>query len=426
MIRTAGLDVAILAHQTLIQAGINAVQSPAEHHLALLPYFGDSSMFITITMNHIQAVKAWAEAHGALINLNLLTFELEVKTRNRYFTLHPQFLARIDGRLMHVTRLVREVTGFIGWLPYRPLRWPLASDKLVFKTRLSESGLATPRMWQAPREATTAFVVKRSVGSFGRELAGPYHPGQEPDAVQMQALTKPGSAGSLYAESFVQGTNIKVWFWGERAIHAQLHPYPLIHGNGRDTIAELIETRLKDIQQSWQAYPEKQAVMQALAYQGLDLNAVLPLDLPAWLDYRYGRRFSAEAATGEDDNALPQLPAAQTAQVEAAGRWIAGELEQELNAPVLCSLDGVLDTEGKIWWLEANSNPMFPPTGYPAMFSTLFGTPVAVPGPGSMATPVSGQMVPDMMRGLPNGPGVPAAHPAGLQVRSNTSERIAA
>jgi len=377
-------------------------------------------MFIAITMNHIRAVKAWAEAHGAHVNLNMVTFEMEVKARNRYFTLYPQFLARMNGQLMHVPQLIREVTGFIGWLPYKPLRWPLAADKLVFKKRLTECGLATPRMWPAPREATAAFVIKHSVGSFGKELAGPFHPGQEPDGAQMRALTKQGSTGSIYAESFVHGTNIKVWFWGDRAVHAQLHPYPLINGNGRDTIAELVDARLRDIKQSWAEYPEKPAVMQALAYQGLNLDAVLPSGLSAWLDYRYGRRFAPDAATEEEDSSLRSMPAPQIAQLEAAGQWIAAELRQELSAPVLCTLDGVLDSDGKIWWLEANSNPIFPPTGYPAMFSTLFGTPLSVPEPGSVMASASGQTAPVAMREMPGDVTIPAE-----KLRAVADERVA-
>ena len=38
-----------------------------------------------------------------------------------------------------------------------------------------------------------------------------------------------------------------------------------------------------------------------------------------------------------------------------------------------------LDAQGKIWWLELNSNPVCPPTAYFAMFATLFGTPSQPP-----------------------------------------------
>jgi len=111
--------------------------------------------------------------------------------------------------------------------------------------------------------------------------------------------------------------------------------------------------------------------------------------------------------------------------VEAAGQWIAAELRQELNAPVLCSLDGVLDADGKIWWLEANSNPIFPPTGYPAMFSTLFGTPLSAPQAGATAAPASGQLAPDLMRGPPGGTAIPAARTA-EKLNIGSGERVAA
>jgi len=111
--------------------------------------------------------------------------------------------------------------------------------------------------------------------------------------------------------------------------------------------------------------------------------------------------------------------------VEAAGQWIAAELRQELNAPVLCSLDGVLDADGKIWWLEANSNPMFPPTGYPPMFSTLFGTPLSAPEPAPATVPVD-RMAPDMPREPPNSSAMPAMRPAGIALHPDADRRIAA
>ena len=100
--------------------------------------------YIAITINHVRAIKAWAHAHGGQANLDLLTFELEVKARHRYFVLFPQFLALVNGRLAHVTQLTPDVIGFIGWLPYRAIQWPLSTDKMVFKRCLLQAGLATP------------------------------------------------------------------------------------------------------------------------------------------------------------------------------------------------------------------------------------------------------------------------------------------
>jgi hypothetical protein len=336
-------------------------------------------MFIAITMNHIRAIKAWGEAHGGLANLNVLTFELEVKARNRYFMLFPQFLANINGRIGHVPLLSREVTGFIGWLPYRPMRFSLTTDKLLFKQRLSGAGLATPEKWLNPEHSTQDYVIKSSIGSFGNELLGPYQHGQLPEKSLLEMLAKPNAPGSLYAEAFIQGINLKVWFWGDRAFHVHLHPYPTVTGDGRRNLLELIDARLQRIGQSWMTYAERTMVVGALKYQDLELNAVLQQNQQAWLDYRYGRRFAPDTVTEEEDNALSNMAPVQLSQITQAGRWVAAELIQEINAPVLYSLDGVLDATGKIWWLEVNSNPIFPPTGYAAMLSTLLGTPTVFP-----------------------------------------------
>jgi hypothetical protein len=106
--------------------------------------------FHDATINHLRAVRNWALAHGGSITLDLVGFELEVKAHHRYFTLYPQFLAEPEGRRVHTVMLTDAVVGFIGWLPYRPLRWALSSDKLLFKRRLTELGLPTPTVWDAP------------------------------------------------------------------------------------------------------------------------------------------------------------------------------------------------------------------------------------------------------------------------------------
>jgi hypothetical protein len=134
--------------------------------------------FIVATLNHFRAVQTWAAANDAQVQLNVLNFEMEVKARHRYFTLKPQFLASMDGRFAHVPALTPEATGLIGWLPYRPpLRWDLASDKLRFKAFIAQAGYRTPEWWLEPDRANADHILKRSRGSFGYELYGPFRPG---------------------------------------------------------------------------------------------------------------------------------------------------------------------------------------------------------------------------------------------------------
>lgn len=335
-------------------------------------------VFTLMTMNHFRAVKAWGEMFGARVSLDAVTFELEVKALNRYITLHPQFIARISQKLAHVSSLTPEVTGFIGWRPYKPFRHPLSTDKLQFKKSALARGLATPPFWMTPADAETDFVIKMSTGSFGNELTGPYRAQHQKDLV----WPKPppvATVSECYAESFVQGRNIKVWFWGDRPVHAQDQAYAQVIGDGQRPVRELLNEFLLRMGQSWNDYPEKDTVVQCLRYQQLTLDTVLPHGASAWPDYRYGRQFSAKASSEQEDNALPRLSSKQVEQIQSAGRWLVAALAPDIMQPVLLTLDGVEDSNGQIWWLEMNTNPVFPPTGYFAMLGTIFGTPPDTP-----------------------------------------------
>jgi len=326
--------------------------------------------YIARTINHFQAVRSWIEAQGGEATLDLKTFELEIRAHHRYFTLFPQFLARIDGLMCHVGALTPQAVGLIGWLPYRPLRLSLSTDKLAFKERLSAAGLRVPAQWSLDDKASRDFIVKPSQGSFGYGFKGPFHAGIAPAAA---APASGASGGTLYLEQFIQGQNLKVWFWGGKPFHAHLHDYPRLAGDGRQTVAALLGRRLERLGQSLEGYPEIGPVRDALAYQGASLDTVLGAGESVWLDFRYGRRFAPDDTSEEADNALPRLPAPVLAALDEVGQFLASDMRREVPVPVLCSLDAVLDGEGRPWWLEMNSNPIFPPTGYPHLLATLFG-----------------------------------------------------
>jgi hypothetical protein len=330
--------------------------------------------YIVMTMNHIRAVKAWTERHGGQANLNLLNFELEVKAQHRYFTLKPQFRADIGGRFGHVSQLSDEVTGFIGWLPYTPLRLTLSADKVFFKEFLNRSRIPTPAMWQRPGDATEDFILKHSVGSFGYDLAGPFHRGQVPAADALETSAHPDRPGTVYAERFIAGQNLKVWCWGSGVFHAHQDSYPTIQGDGT-SVAESLASRLfADMGQTFENHAERRFVEQSLRYQGIELGTVLAAGRTAWVDFRYGRLTPQETSEALD-NALPRLNTAIREQIDQAAQLIGSELAKEIKVPLLYSLDGMIDASGKVWWLEMNSNPIFPPTGYAHMLATLFGTP---------------------------------------------------
>ena len=325
--------------------------------------------FIVATLNHFRAIRSWADAHDAQVELNVRTFELEVKARNRYFRLKPQFLATMDGRFGHVTTLTPDATGLIGWFPYRPpLRWELASDKLSFKHLLKDADYETPEWWTDPKHASLDYILKRSKGSFGYGLYGPYAAGERPPSVPPESAT-----GQIFAERFIRGRNVKMWFWGHTPFFAHLHAYPTIEGDDAATVRELVAVRLQQVGASLDDSAEMTVLRQALSYQDFSLDQVLKKGQSAWLDYRYGRRFVASPVTAVSDNAWAGLAPRAQQQAQALGRLLGDELLKTMPLPVLYSVDAVLDDHDTLWWLEMNSNPILPPDGYPLILATLFG-----------------------------------------------------
>jgi hypothetical protein len=176
-----------------------------------------------------------------------------------------------------------------------------------------------------------------------------------------------------FTEQFVTGKILKVWFWGGEAFHAHLHERPTVTGDGTHTLEYLIDQQLQTFNLTWIGYGEADFVRQCLAYQSVEVTKVLAQGQSVWLDYRYGRRFRSSDWTLEADNALPKLTPSAQAQIAEVGNVLAQEVKKEYDLPIVFAVDGVLDDHGQIWWLEINSNPMFPPTGYPKMLHTLFG-----------------------------------------------------
>jgi hypothetical protein len=337
--------------------------------------------YIAVTLNHFRPIQAWARSTGAEAKLDIGTFELELKARNRYYALKPRFLVKQGDHFSHSPELGANVVGFIGWLPYSPLHWDLSTDKLRFKALLQEAGGATPEWAPFPSSPPFDFVLKRSMGSFGKELSGPFRGGRAMTdaALPMPAPGNPNA--TLYAERFVAGTNVKIWFWGSTPFYAHRDDYPAITGDGTTALGELIAQRLRsigigrDTETPISALPDgdRAAMESTLAYQGLAWQDVPAAGRSVWLDYRYGRRYEVEASSRASDNALHSFPDAAQRRIADIGVLLANALKPRFAVPVLYSVDGVLDADGTLWWLEMNSNPILPPEGYPLILSSLFG-----------------------------------------------------
>jgi uncharacterized glyoxalase superfamily protein PhnB len=328
-------------------------------------------LYSPLITNHFRALQRWARASGAKIELNVLNFELEIRYRNRYFQFYPQFLGKPNGRFAYLPTLTDDAKGFAGWLPYKPIRYDLSTDKIYFKEHLIKVGLRTPKMWSLENfhHTSTDYILKMSTGSYGYELTGPFKQGTDP----ITQVRPSAAQGQLYAEQFVHGKILKVWFWGRRPFFAHVHDFAEILGDGESKISDLIRVRLLEAGMSMETCPDRSVIDACLEFQSLTQESVIGSDATFFIDYRYGRDYQTTVTSSESDSRLGDLPDAVIEQLANAGAELAATLEKQFPAPVMYALDGVLDKEGQIWWLEINSNPVLPPDGYVEIFKDLFG-----------------------------------------------------
>lgn len=332
--------------------------------------------YLTVSFNHFLAIQRWAAETGAGVLLDLKDFTLEVKHRGRYYRLHPLFQARVNGRLMHVSALGEQVRGFGGWRPYPAFAHPHSSDKTLFKQFLRQSGLRSPAGWEAGAEPPPLdYVLKAESGSFGESVHGPFRAGTHAAlAPPAEGVSAEQPATRLFAEQFVQGRMLKVWFWGPRAFFAHVQDYPTVTGDGQHTVEALMRRRVALAQLDWDHHADLHTAASCLAFQGLELHSVPAAGQAAWIDFRYGDRYpTGVGGTPVSDNAIGELRRIAGPQVDAMGQALAQLLRATIPAPLAITVDGVLDAEGQIWWLEMNTNSLLPPEGYAEMFADLFG-----------------------------------------------------
>lgn len=325
--------------------------------------------YLNAFVTHFRAVQEWGRRAQASIDLDVLTFEMEVKCRGRYMHFHPQFIGTAAGRLVNTPALTPGTAGFVGWLPYRPLSYEIGSDKMRFKRLAESAGLRTPKMWDLQNAAPSPdrdYILKRAAGSFGYELSGPF-------AAGVRARREPPGHGPVFAEEFIPGLAVKIWYWGQRPFFAHIRQRPTVHGDGQSTTSELVNDRLKKVGLHFESLKDRLVIEDSLAFQGLSPEGVPAAGRSFFVDFRYGREYETPDTSLQSDNALQALSDTARKHAEMAGRCIAAVLRETLPAPVVYTLDAVLDESDQLWWLEANSNPALPPDGYKEMFLDLFG-----------------------------------------------------
>jgi hypothetical protein len=313
--------------------------------------------------NHLQhalAVSHWMQANGAQGGLDPRSMVMEITLGEISCRFYPQFTAEQEGvGLCFVSQLQPGVNGFVGWYPFTPKAWPIAQSKQEFKRFCRDSGLRTPAWTQDLSQVKGAFLVKQFISSLGRGQRGPY--GAAPGAELAQTLQL---SDGEYAEQFIRGKLVKAWFWCEELAVVELIDMPYVQGNGKSTVLELMRQSTNQL--------SSQPVQELLDLQGIAANDMPAQDQRVYIDYQYMAQ--SNPALYADYNCRQRITGtAFESQLRQAGQLCWSAVPEDIKqGGCTSSLDGILDEQGRIWFLEVNCNPLLHPAYYDRMLNAIF------------------------------------------------------
>jgi len=309
-------------------------------------------------LNHFRELQPVLLRLGAEAFLDPCAFVLRLRSGGITRVLYPQFMAFTGGVRRYTMNFNSDAVRFIGWCPYVNRRWPLASEKLLFKEFAVQNGILTPDYSVDPSAAMEDVVVKRSVSSFGVSIKGPFRSSSE--------HSLDAGAGE-YFERFVPGRIAKVWYWNDQPVCLELERMPVVKGNGVSTIREVVGRRL--FQRGRRMVFESLAPF--LKYQGLTLDTVLERGKEQIVEFRYGSPLLVPDLASEVNLISNMIPYLES-QMRDIGRKLWGAIPQHARPNTVFTVDAIVDEENRLWTLEMNSNPAIHPYVYPVMLESLF------------------------------------------------------
>src|SRR5690606_25976231 len=107
------------------------------------------------------------------------------------------------------------------------------------------------------------------------------------------------------------------------------------------------------------------------------LDALVPAGREVCIEFRYGSRY--EAAQRHNTNAWARHRGSGlgTQFMRAAERLACGIAHDPRLKQSLYTLDAIVDTDGRAWFLEMNCHPLVHPDAYPAMLRERWAGPAA-------------------------------------------------
>jgi hypothetical protein len=316
----------------------------------------------TSLLYHCRAVQACLPHFRAQATLSFRNFSLEVRARNRYYHLMPQFVSREQGRLRYFPQLQDNTIGFIGWLPYFNKRWPTGREKFAFKEFCAANSLRTPAYSTQSADALGSALIKHRFSSFGNGMRGPFRKAD-------QARPQCRLAENEYYEEFVPGRIAKAWYWDEKPVCLEIFDMPTVTGDGVRSFQRLVADQV-----AFPGEPPERSQLEAFArYQGIASDEAVPAGTTVLGDFRYGSPLF-QVRVSHNSNVLAQHEkTAAGRQLMEAGPAFWRSIPEDARHATLYTVDAIIDAEERVWFLEMNCNPMVHPDAYFAVFEGLFG-----------------------------------------------------
>jgi hypothetical protein len=309
-------------------------------------------------IKHLHPIREWALAHGAEMLIAPETFELTIRSGGRRVVLIPRFVREYEGRTIYQ----RDFTGdgdFIGWMPYPVKSWPLSTDKTLFKDYALANGLRVTASWTEGPALAPDYIIKPAIGSFGVGIRGPFGPlAPLSEDIALQE--------GNFCEQFIRGRSAKAWFWNGEPVALEVLTPPQMTGDGRRTLREIASQP----RGNFDLVMNLDESTQILAWQGYQLDEVVPEGVNVMLDFRY--LTPHDRVTLKNRNVWEQMPAEVTAQFCYAGPLLYRGIPDSIRRNSVFTLDAVIDDDNRVWLLEMNSHPMIHPNVYPHMLASMF------------------------------------------------------
>lgn len=317
--------------------------------------------FKQVFLNHLKCLRQAARAVNGTARMDVDSLAVTVRIGTHTHALYPQFVFKDKGALRCTHIVDDSVQRFVGWRPYLIKNWILAADRLRMKEHLVCSGIATPAYSTHSAEGLGDVVLKHRTPLQGHGVVGP---------IRGDAAQRPRPDEDEYVEEFVPGQMVKAWFWNAAPVCMEVLGMPQITGDGRRSVAELLEAQLAGLRRTHVAEVAFSRAAECLAFADMTMETVVAKGKSAIVDFRYRSPFL-------DPNRVQEASLQDTAwssvstQLKRVGEALWQSMDDRLLSDSVFVVDAVLDVQGRLWIIDINGNPAVHPHVYGPMLKSL-------------------------------------------------------